>query len=114
MSTPKKIPSSRREPEQLVGFWINLVSRTIVRVMDDRLRPYGFAMSHLPVLRALAQGRALSQKELAHAARVEQQTMAELLARMERGGLVDRQQNPDDKRGSLTSLSRNARVRFPK
>src|SRR5260221_4901351 len=104
MTTSKKPhPSSHREPEELVGFWINLVSRTIIRVLDERLRPFGFAMSHLPVLRALAQGGAVSQKELARVARVEQQTMAELLARMERAGLVERQQNPDDKRRSLTS-----------
>lgn len=52
--------------------------------------------------------------ELARIARVEQQTMAELLARMERDRLVERVQNPDDKRGSLISLSRSARLRFPK
>jgi DNA-binding MarR family transcriptional regulator len=115
MSTSKKTPPSpSRGPEQLVGFWINLVSRTIVRVLDDRLRPLGFALSHLPVLRALAQGGTLSQKELARVARVEQQTMAELLTRMERAGLVEREQNPEDKRGSLTSLSRSAKTRFPK
>lgn len=115
MSTSKKRdPSTPRDPEELVGFWINLVSRTAVRVLDERLRPLGFAMSHLPVLRALAEGGALSQKELARVARVEQQTMAELLSRMERSGLVERKQNPEDKRGSLTSLSRNARARFPK
>lgn len=115
MSASKKTPpSTTREPEELVGFWINLVSRTIVRVLDERLRPLGFAMSHLPVLRALAQGGPLSQKELARIARVEQQTMAELLTRMERAGLVEREQNPEDKRGSLTSLSRSAKTRFPK
>lgn len=97
-----------------MGFWINLVSRTIIRVLDERLRPLGFAMSHLPVLRALAEGGALSQKELARVARVEQQTMAELLTRMERAGLVEREPNPDDKRGSLTSLSRTAKARFSK
>ena len=110
MATSKK----PRVPEQLVGFWINLVSRTIVRVLDERLRPLGFAMSHLPVLRALAERGALSQKELAREARVEQQSMAELLVRMERAGLVEREPNPDDKRGSLVSLSRTARARLPK
>lgn len=103
------------EPERdLVGFWINLASRTIVRVMDARLRPTGFALSHLPVLRALGQGKALSQKDLARIARVEQQTMAELLARMERDGVVEREPNPEDRRASLTSLTRSARTRFPK
>jgi MarR family transcriptional regulator for hemolysin len=103
------------DPEaSFVGFWINLASRTIVRILDARLRPHGFAMSYLPVLRALAEGESLSQKDLARLARVEQPTMAEMLARMERDGLVQREQNPDDKRGSLTSLTRSARARFPK
>jgi MarR family transcriptional regulator, transcriptional regulator for hemolysin len=109
-----KVRSGPIEPESMVGFWINLASRTIVRVIDARLRPSGLALSHLPVLRALAAGVALSQKDLARIARVEQPTMAELLARMERDGLVQREPNPDDKRGSLTSLARGARARFSK
>jgi MarR family transcriptional regulator, transcriptional regulator for hemolysin len=102
------------EPEVLVGFWINLASRSLARHLDGRLRPFGFAMSHLPVVRVLGEGGALPQKELARVARVEQPTMAEMLARMERDGLVQREPNPDDKRGSLTSLTRAARTRFPK
>jgi MarR family transcriptional regulator for hemolysin len=102
------------EPEEFVGFWINLASRTIVRRMDARLRSSGFSLSYLPVLRALARGEPLSQKELAQAARIEQQSMAELLVRMERDGLVQRSPNPNDKRASLTSLTRSARARFPK
>src|SRR5205807_681280 len=81
---------------------------------DARLRPFGFAMSHFPVLRALAEDGALSQKELAHRARVEQPTMAEALTRMERDGLIQRAPNPADKRGTLTSLTRAARARLPK
>ena len=50
-------------------------------------------MSHLPVLRALVHGRALSQKDLAEQARVEQPTMAEMLVRMERDGVVEREPN---------------------
>jgi len=104
----------KTRPEALVGFWINLASRTIVRVVDGRLRPLGFALSQLTVLRALAEGGSLPQKDLARIARVEQPTMAEMLARMERDGLVEREPNPEDKRASLTSLTRSARTRFPK
>jgi DNA-binding MarR family transcriptional regulator len=72
-------------------------------------------MSYLPVLRALAMaGRPLSQTELAQAAGVEQSTMAETLARMVRDGLVEREPNPDDGRGTLISLTRRSRSRFPK
>jgi DNA-binding MarR family transcriptional regulator len=62
---------------------------------------------------ALEEGEPLSQKELAEAARIEQPSMAELLARMERDGVVQREPNPEDKRGSLTSLTRAARARLP-
>jgi DNA-binding MarR family transcriptional regulator len=109
-----KKPPTMCAPESMVGFWINLASRSLVRVLDARLHPFGFAMSHLPVLRALAERGALSQKELARLARVEQPTMAEMLARMERDGVVQRETNPEDKRGSLTSLTRSARGRLPK
>jgi DNA-binding MarR family transcriptional regulator len=71
-------------------------------------------MSHLPVLRALVDGRSRSQTELAHLARVEQPTMAEMLARMERDGVVQREPNPADKRATLISLTRRSRSRFPK
>jgi MarR family transcriptional regulator, transcriptional regulator for hemolysin len=102
------------DPESTAGFWINRASRLLLRRLDGRLRPFGFAMSYLPVLRALARNQSLSQKELAQLARVEQPTMAEMLARMERDGVVQREPNPDDKRGNLISLTRSTRARFPK
>jgi MarR family transcriptional regulator for hemolysin len=109
------VPSSPAgPPETMAGFWINFASRTIVRTLDARLKPSGFAMSQLPVLRALGEGGALAQKDLARIARVEQPTMAEMLVRMEQAGLVQRQPNPDDRRGTLTSLTRGARARFAK
>ncbi len=104
----------RLEPESLAGFWINRASRSLVRHADARLRPLGFALAYLPVLRALAGSQALSQKDLANLARVEPPTMVETLARMERDGLIERQPNPDDKRGKLVSLTPRSRARFPK
>ena len=102
------------DPEARAGYWLNQASRSLLRVLESRLRPFGFGMSHLPVLTALEGGGALSQKELARAARVEQPTMAEMLGRMVRDGVVDREPNPDDKRATLISLSRRSRARLPK
>jgi|SRR5260370_33007391 len=98
------------DPEKASAYWINRASRALLRIHEERLRPLGFGMSHLPVLFALEEKEPLSQKELARIARVEQPTMAEALARMERDGIVEREVNPDDKRGSLLSLSRRARA----
>jgi DNA-binding MarR family transcriptional regulator len=101
------------DPEAAAAFWINRASRSLLRHLDARLRPLGFAMSHLPVLRALARGEALSQSDLARIARVEPPTMAEMLARMERDGVVQREPNPDDKRAILISLTPRSRARIP-
>jgi DNA-binding MarR family transcriptional regulator len=102
------------DPESTPGYWIHRASRSLLRAFDARLRPLGFAMSHLPVLRALADTRALSQKDLARLARVEQPTMAEMLTRMERDGVVEREPNPDDRRGVLISLTQRSRARLAK
>ncbi len=101
-------------PEASVGFWLNRASRMLMRLHENRLRPLGFGMSQMPILQALSENESLSQKDLAQRARVEQPTMAEMLARMERDGLVEREPNPNDKRASLTSLSRKAKTRLPK
>lgn len=109
---PSKRSSQAWNPEFSVGFWINHTSRVMMRLHEARLRPLGLSMGQLPVLIALAERGALAQKELAGLARVEQPTMAELLARMERDGLVQREPNPEDKRGSLISLTSTARERL--
>ncbi len=107
-------PSESWDPKSSAWFWINRVSRALLRLHEGRLRPLGFGMSHMPVLQALKEGEALSQKELAERAQVEQPTMAEMLSRMERDGVVEREPNPKDGRGSLFSLTRRARLRLPK
>lgn len=98
--------------ESSVLFWINHTSRTVLRLHESRLRPLGLSMGQLPVLIALQEHGALSQKDLVLFARVEQPTMAELLLRMERDGVIQRTPNPEDKRGNLTSLTRSGRARL--
>jgi DNA-binding MarR family transcriptional regulator len=85
-----------------------------MRLHDTRLRPLGLGMGVMPVLMALADGGALSQKELTELARVEQPTMAETLKRMERDGTVQRRPRADDKRGSVFTLTRSGRARMAK
>ena len=70
-------------------------------------------MAYLPVVGALKEGGALQQKDLAVRARVEQPTMAALLSRMERDGLLKREPHPTDNRGSLVSLTAKAKGRLP-
>ena len=109
-----KLDDSRWEPGATVAFWINRASRLLLRLHEGRLKPHGFSMGQMPVLLALEEAGPLPQKELAQRARVEQPTMAEMLARMERDGIIEREPDPNDKRASLTSLTRRSRSRLPK
>lgn len=95
------------------GHYFSRIARGLARIGDKRLGPLGFATAQLPVLSALREGEKKSQTELARWAKVEQPTMAQLLARMERDGLVQREPDPADRRSSLISLTESARAKLP-
>ena len=97
-------------PLKLIG----RVTRGFTRLADEGLREFGFAVGQLPVLGSLRNREALSQAELARIAQVEQPSMAQLLARMERDGLVERVPDPQDGRSRLISLTPLAAKRLPK
>lgn len=96
------------------GHLISLAARGFARLSETRLKPLGFGVGQLPVLVALDEGQAATQGELARFARVEQPTMAQMLARMERDGLIARTADPNDGRSSRIALTRLARTRLPK
>ncbi len=91
---------------------VNMASRSLMRLGDRRVRPLGLGISQMPVLYLLREGGAMSQKELARHAKVEQPSMAQTLARMERDGLIKRSPDPEDGRRSLISLTKKALSRL--
>lgn len=101
------------QPTDYASFWINHASRLLMRHFEAKLRPLGFGMAYLPVTMALAEKGALLQKDLAAEAHVEQPTMAALLVRMERDGLITREPHPDDKRAVHITLTAKAKREIP-
>ena len=95
------------------GHLISLAARGFARLSEARLRPLGFGVGHLPVLVALRDGRASTQRDLARFARIEQPPMAQMLARMERDGLIQRAPDPADGRSSRITLTEAAEARLP-
>jgi DNA-binding MarR family transcriptional regulator len=95
------------------GNLISLAARGFVRLSEARLKPLGFGVGHLPVLVALRDGRASTQRDLARFAKIEQPPMAQMLARMERDGLVQRTPDPADGRSSRITLTEVAEARLP-
>jgi len=92
---------------------INRLARLMARLGEAKLKPLGFSPGQLPVLGALMRHGPLSQKALAEGAMIEQPSMAQMLARMERDGLVTRRPDPEDGRSSLYSLTDKARGQLP-
>jgi MarR family transcriptional regulator, transcriptional regulator for hemolysin len=95
------------------GHLISLAARGFARLSEARLKPLGFGLGHVPVLVALRDGHVGSQRDLARFARIEQPSMAQMLARMERDGLVQRVPDPADGRSSRVSLTDRARACLP-
>jgi DNA-binding MarR family transcriptional regulator len=95
------------------GHLVNRLARISLRWTEERLQPLGLSTGQIPVLYLLREGAALTQKELARFVRIEQPTMAQLLSRMERDGLIRRTDCPDDKRSSLISLTPLALKKLP-
>jgi DNA-binding MarR family transcriptional regulator len=101
------------DPAATPTFWVNHASRLLMRHIAQRLRPLGFGLAYLPVVMAIQENGPLLQKHLAELANVEQPTMAALLGRMERDGLIQRVPHPSDKRACLISLSAKAKAQLP-
>ena len=96
-----------------LGYMTNLVGRLLIREIGGPLSAHGLSVGYMPIFFALAAGAALTQRDLAIAAQVEQPTMAATLARMERDGLIERRANPDDGRSALISLSETGHGKLP-
>lgn len=99
-------------PETMPTLAVNYLARLLTRMGDERLRAVGITAAQLPVLVALKNGEQRTQTELATLAGVEQPSMAQLLARMERDGMVRRERAATDKRSALISLTEDALARL--
>lgn len=95
------------------GHLISLAARAFERLSELRLKPVGFGVGYLPVLVAVKENKAHSQRDLARFARVEQPSMAQMLARMERDGLIVRTPDPQDGRSSRIALTKIAHAQLP-
>lgn len=99
------------DPSNVPSFLIKQVARELSRLTETQLRPLGLAS--LPVLEAVRQGKATTQAELARLLRVEQPSMAQTLARLERDLLIRRSPDPQRPRAQRIELTALALQRLP-
>jgi len=92
-----------------LGYQIGLLGRLYDRRLQEVLKDYGVAPGQFAPLVMLFEQDGLTQAELCRRINVEQPTMANTLQRMERDGLIGRQEDATDKRRSLIHLTPRAR-----
>lgn len=95
--------------DQPLGEIVNRTARLLRRLADQHLAPFDLSAGYLPVLTALMNGDAMSQKALTRHAGIEQPTMAATLGRMERDGVIERHADPADKRSARFTLTERTR-----
>lgn len=95
--------------EQSAGYLANHMARLFARGLQARIRPLGLTTGTFPALLELWEQEGLTQKDLVERLDIEQATMANTLARMERDDLVVRRKDPADGRLQRIWLTAKAR-----
>ncbi|WP_438753313.1 MarR family winged helix-turn-helix transcriptional regulator [Pararhizobium sp. O133] len=87
----------------------SLLAKSFSRALQERGQKLGFAPGQFPILLELWTEEGLTQKQLLDRMDIEQATMANTLARMERDGLIVRRKHPTDKRAQQIFLTDRAK-----
>lgn len=85
------------------------IARLYAAALQRRLLPLGLSPAQFLALSELWRDDGLTQRDLTGRLGIEQATMANTLARMERDKLVERRPNPDDGRSQQIWLTQTAR-----
>jgi DNA-binding MarR family transcriptional regulator len=99
--------------ESSAGYLANHMARVFARALSRRIEPLGLAPGQFMVLLELWQKDGVSQKSIVQSLDVEQATIANTLARMERDGLILRRSHPADARAQTIHLTRKGRMLQP-
>lgn len=91
------------------GYLINDLARQFANALQARIRPLGLSTGVFPVLVHLWEHDGLTQSDLVARVGVEQATMANTLARMQRDGLVKRRRDDRDGRIRRNWLTEHAK-----
>ncbi len=90
------------------GYLANHMARLFAHRLQERVGPLGLAPAQFMTLLELWVEDGLTQRQLVDRLDVEQATMANTLARMERDGLIVRRPHPTDARSRRVCLTERA------
>jgi MarR family transcriptional regulator, transcriptional regulator for hemolysin len=91
------------------GFLLHDIARLLRKRYEQRARPLGLTRAQWQVLAHLQRSEGINQSRLAELLELEPITVARLIDRMEEAGLVERRDDPADRRAHLLYLTGRAR-----
>ncbi|MGB9803853.1 MarR family winged helix-turn-helix transcriptional regulator [Desulfofundulus sp.] len=97
-------------PSRYICFKLNKVMRKIQRYYENSLSPYNITPVQFYVLSALWVSDGIRFKDLARVLNMDGSTLTGILDRMERLDLVERRDDPEDRRSLLIFLKEKARL----
>ncbi len=92
------------------GYMVNHLARLFAREIHARIGPLGLTPGTFPAMLELWAEDGLTQRDLVARLDIEQATMANTLARMERDGLIRRTPDPKDRRAQRVCLTEAGRA----
>ena len=90
---------------QSAGYLVNHIARLFAEGLRKRVEPLGIVPGQFPALLELWVQDGQTQKQLVEKLDIEQATLANTLARMERDGLITRTEHPEDRRAKIVNLT---------
>ncbi|KXG84469.1 MarR family winged helix-turn-helix transcriptional regulator [Agrobacterium bohemicum] len=85
------------------------LAKTFSKALSKRAATFGFSPGQFPILLELWHEDGLTQRQLLDRVDVEQATLANTLARMERDSLIQRKPHPKDRRAQIIELTETGR-----
>ncbi|QRF68533.1 MarR family transcriptional regulator [Ponticoccus alexandrii] len=85
-------------PDTSAGYLINDLARRFAAALQAQIKPMGLSTGVFPIMVQLWEKDGLTQAELVRLVGIEQATMANTLARMQRDGLIERRRSDADGR----------------
>lgn len=92
------------------GYMVNHLARLFAREIHAHIGPLGLSPGTFPAMLELWAEDGLTQRDLVTRLDIEQATMANTLARMERDGLITRTPDPQDRRAQRVWLTEKGRA----
>jgi len=93
---------------EFIGYQVYTAQKALARSLDITLAPFGITSGQWNALNHLDEHGAMTQKDLAELLRKEPATVARLLDRLVKRGLVQRKPHPKDRRANIVENTPDA------